>query len=121
MRIWVRPYGVWDYKVQDGWKYEGGIFRDMEIDYDWQRGIVSHMYYDGDFISAADFGNINYGYTGLAACFTRTKIYLWGGIVHQATAPFRDEAPSLKNWSSYFDDERDHKMITLGMNKYPFY
>jgi RHS repeat-associated protein len=121
-RLWfadmVRPGGLWDYKTQEGWKYNGSEFKGKAIEEDWERGILQYMYYDGMFVSSADFGNINYGYTGLAAGFAQTEIYLWGGVIHQVTAPGRGEIPSLANWDTYFDDVHDHEMITLGMSKY---
>jgi len=78
------------------------------------------MYYDGLFISAADLGNINYGYAGLAAGFTPQEILLMGGFIHQVTAPLRDEPPTLENWKTFFDDPDDSEMIVYGMIKYLF-
>ena len=117
----VAPGAPWDYKVQSEWRCKYNSFDGVDFDGpdDWRRGDAAFMYCDGKLISAAILGNINYGYAGLAAGFTRAELYLMGGLVHQLTAPSRDEGLDLKLYSTFFDDPKDHEWIKHGMDKYP--
>lgn len=69
-------------------------------------------------ISAADFGNINYGYTAKAMGFSDVEIYSAGGIIHQLTTFGREGRVLPKLYSTYFDAPDDHKMIKYGIELY---
>jgi len=82
------------------------------------KGSIKHLEFNGMLISAGEFGNINYGYTGKAMGFSDKEIYSAGGIIHQATLFLKEKELNLKFYSTYFDEPEDHKMIKYGINLY---
>lgn len=89
----VMAGGCWDYKINPDkkWMPETGIFI---------------MY--GELISLADFGNVNYGYTGTIIGFGEVSLYSGGGW---AAGKNTEDAPL------YGDSQVDHYFIEKGINQ----
>ena len=88
----VKPNGEWDYKVnKPSWMPDTGYFE-----------------FYGEIISAADFGNLNYGYTGTVLGISPESLYKGGGSV--ATNPTQYEKEHF-----YGDSEVDHEFIKKGI------
>ena len=125
-RIWfasmVGEGRPWDYKKVSEWRLQYDTFNGQNTtgSSSWRKGSTAFMYYDGMLISAADFGNVNYGYTGKAMGFSDTEIYSSGGFVHQLTGSGRGEGLRLDYYSTYFDSPDDYKFVRYGIAKYNF-
>ena len=92
----VNTNGEWDYKVNPTeWMPDCGYF-----------------VYGGDIISLADYGNLNYGYTGTVLGLSPQTLYKGGGIAigRQATQYEKD--------NYYSDSEIDHYFIQQGISLY---
>ena len=71
---------------------------------------ASNFKYDNYKFSAADVGNVHFGYVG-AVIFNRTTLCMGAGMyqIYSGTSDF-------KYISSYFDDPRDTECIKIGYN-----
>lgn len=124
IRVWfasmVGEGRPWDYKRVSSWLLPYNKFKGQSTTGEnaWKKGKLKFMYYDGMIISTAEFGNINYGYTGKAAGFSDQEIYFGGGVTHQATAAFRDDELHPEYWPTYFEEPADYEYIKYGINKY---
>ena len=92
----VKTGGDWDLKGKKKWKprtYGASNFK-----------------YDNYKFSAADVGNVHFGYVG-AVIFNRTTLCMGAGMyqIYSGTSDF-------KYISSYFDDPRDTECIKIGYN-----
>jgi RHS repeat-associated protein len=94
----VRPGGSWDYK------------RNTD-----NRGFY---FFNGNLISAEEFGNANYGYSGTAFGFGEDMLTDAAGAVQILTAGRDNDGPTLGNISGNFDDPRDTTNIRLGVSVY---
>ena len=113
----VKPGGSWDYKTIESWKLPYTKFGGINItnENQWQRSNQKYLYFQGHVISAAEFGNIHYGYMAKVVGFSDDVIYLSGGAVHQLTSFDRNELPTIKNFAYYFDDPNDYYWVNYGI------
>ena len=98
---YVKNNGEWDYKVH--------LKETDKKKVDWMPAEGYFLYY-GNIISAADFGNINYGYTGTLLGLTPETLYKAGGMV--APNPSKYEKDNY-----YSDSEIDHYWIKKGIEQ----
>jgi len=96
--ILVKPGGQWDYKRNP----EG-------------RG---YYFVDGKLITAEEFGNLNFGYTGTAFGVGQDILTDAGGVVQIGTSGKDNKGPTLSNFSGNFDDPRDTRNIRAGVSSY---
>jgi len=89
----VKSGGPWDYKLTYGpstpYKFLGRV------------------------INGDDLGNINYGYTGTSAAFSRQLLLTGAGYANIIDNGLKI---ALKDWSSHFDQPRDQDMVNWGVN-----
>lgn len=88
----VKTGGKWDLKSQKAWKLKSG---------DW-------YVFMGVRLTAADIGNIHFGFVG-SVIFSERTLYTGAGIyqIYSGTSSWRF-------WYSFFDDPRDTACIKIG-------
>jgi RHS repeat-associated protein len=94
----VKPGGPWDYKRNS----EGRGF----------------YFFNGKLVTAEEFGNLNYGYSGTAFGFGESILTDAAGAAQIATAGRDNRGPTLSNISGNFDDPRDTATIRSGVATY---
>jgi Bacterial toxin 44 len=94
----VKPGGPWDYK------------RNAE-----NRGFY---FFNGQLVSAEEFGNLNYGYSGTAFGIGKDTLTDAAGAVQIVTSGRDNRGPTLRNFAGNFDDPRDTRNIRIGVNTY---
>ena len=95
--------GDWDYKLEENWS------RDIDVPY---LGYNGEFIFNGEVITAEDFGNMHYGYIGSAMSYPETVLYIGGGY---ARCGITEE---IFNPPYYCDDKNDHISIQKGINMY---
>ncbi|MGE5579276.1 MAG: S8 family serine peptidase [Bacillota bacterium] len=97
----VQPFGKWDYK------------RTFAKELAWfpETGVCT---FDGKFITAEELGNINYGYTGIAAGFGPKTLFTGGGWAAE-----REGTAGIDRGGPYYGDSmHDHFAIQWGIDLY---
>ncbi|MCY4412506.1 MAG: polymorphic toxin type 44 domain-containing protein [Caldilineaceae bacterium] len=109
----ITAYAMWALLVGPGrpWDYKGHI--GMALDEPWtDYGGVTYFY--------DVWANINYGYAGRAARFTRGELRLGAGLGQIASDLSRGQLWNYDQ-SSSFDDPADQAAVLIGMNLYDQY
>ncbi len=96
--------GPWDYKTQSSWE------KDISVPY---LGQQTEFIWRGYVITAEDFGNINYIFTGLAAGFSPEILYIGAGYKNQGG--FTSE---IFKGPYYGDNPNDFCISQLGVKEY---
>ena len=99
----VNTKGPWDYKLEESWN------RSIRVPFPKQNKFV----FNGNLITAEDFGNINYGFTGTAAGFSPEILFMGGGY-----ANFNHFDLRILIGPNYGDDANDHYYIQYGIDLY---
>ncbi len=74
-------------------------------------------YYEGVLYFYDVWANINYGYAGRAARFTRLELLVGAGA-GQFGADLIGKQEVNYNWRSFFDDPADQAAVRIGINLY---
>ena len=96
--------GPWDYKTKTSWE------KDISVPY---LGQQSEFIWRGYVITAEDFGNINYIFTGLATGFSPELLYIGAGYKNQGG--FTSE---IFKGPYYGDNPNDFCISQLGVKEY---
>lgn len=100
----VNHGGTWDYKIPEQWKNSIGV------------SYTETFIFNGNIMTPEDFGNINYGFTGMVAGFSSTMLFIGGGYAKTNKISIR-----IFIGPNYGDDVNDHAMIQYGIELYHKY
>ena len=101
----VNSNARWDYKVKKRWE------ADIKVPY---LGVTGEFIFNGEVITAEDFGNLHFGFIGKAMGFTDKILFMGGGYAaHDGNFDL-----SILSGPYFGDDPNDHKYIQKGIDMY---
>jgi len=99
----VKPRGMWDYKRKEQWK------KDVKTPY---LGVTGEFCFNGEVMTAEDFGNIHFGYVGTALGFPDWMLFIGGGYASEGISL------QLIHYPYFGDSFQDHINIQKGIDMY---
>ena len=109
----VKPGGEWDFKTKGQWRWPYTVDVDWSPMEDWQRNTKKWIWSPmlGGMISAADLGNLNYGYTIIELGVSKEVAQSGAGALQIL------QGRSHWEWlAHYFDDPEDNAFVYTGLD-----